>query len=80
MNGWFAAIEKHGEDERKKRIEIIARFNNLHRPRIEWDDIMPQGLFFIDGNYFIGTKYSNGYHPEELRIIPEPVVRYLEDK
>lgn len=69
---------------REREQEIVSKFNEDHKPLIEWEErfddgepYVTSGLFLIGGNYWHGERRKNGYHPSLLRQIPREVIEFL---
>ncbi len=58
-------------EERKRFIKEWNETNKPHSESEDSEDNSTQGVFLIDGSWYFGTEYANGYHPESLIKIPE---------
>jgi hypothetical protein len=61
------------------RKEMLLKWNEENKPVLEsTEENSTTGVFYIQDEWFMATKYANGYHPEELRRIPTVVFQAYE--
>ncbi len=66
-------------DGLEKRKIYLRQWNEQNKPVLESTDADDriQGAFYLQDRWWFGTKYKNGYHPEELIQVPNVVVQAI---